>query len=229
MKKISIHQPGFMPWLGFFKKIMYSDIFVFLDNVQYVKKQWHNRNKIRTENGSKWISIPVHARFGMNINEVKIDYSKNWNDEHLELIKRCYGKSKFFETYFSKIETILSKKTSLLLDLNLDLIKLMMDTFEIKTKTVKSSELDVLTSGSTRILDICKKLDADVYLSGITGKTYVKEEDFEKSNIKIEYQNFKHPTYPQVYQPFIPNMAAIDLLFNEGNGASKVLREASNF
>lgn len=228
MKIISIHQPGFMPWLGFFKKIMYSDIFVFLDNVKFVPRRWDNRNQIRTSQGEAFLTVPIKNSSGTNINDVIIDYSENWNLNHKKTIFYNYNKSKFFQDHYSFFQDLYDKKFERLIDLNMEIISYLIKELNITTKTIFASELDISSTKSDLNLDICKKLDADVYLSGITGKTYLKEEDFEKSNIKIEYQNFKHPTYSQVYQPFIPNLATIDLLFNEGSNASKVLRAASN-
>ena len=229
MKIISIHQPGYLPWLGFFKKIMYSDVFVFLDNVKFVPRQWHNRNKIRTSQESTYLTVPIKKASGKNINDILIDYSENWSMNHKKTIFYNYSKAKFFTNHFSFFENLYGKKFDKLLDLNMEIIYYLMKKFDINTQIIFASELDISSTKSDLNLDICKKLDADVYLSGITGKNYLKEEDFDKSNIKIEYQNFQHPNYSQVYQPFISNMAAIDLLFNEGNNSAKVLRKASNF
>lgn len=223
MVKISIHQPGYFPWLGFFEKILLSDIFVLLDDVQYVKKQWHNRNKIRTEYGFKWISVPVQAKFGEKINTVKIDYSKNWIDEHENIINTSYSTSRFFKNYFPKLQSIFSRNYSLLVDLNIEFIILMCNILEIKTKIIKSSELNISSSGSNRILDICKKLDANEYLSGMMGKDYLVLDNFNQNKIKIIFQNYLHPTYRQNFEPFLPNMSIIDLVMNKGPDSKKII------
>jgi hypothetical protein len=220
---VSIHQPGYFPWLGFFEKIIRSDIFVFLDDAQYMKKQWHNRNKIRTEFGSKWLTVPVHASFGENINTVKIDSSKNWISEHENAIRFSYDTSNYFNQYFPKIMSIFLKHHSKLIELNIDLIILMCEILEIKTKIIKSSNLDIHSSGSKRILDICKKLDADEYLSGIMGKDYLNLDDFIHNKIKVVFQDYVHPTYRQNFQPFLTNMSIIDLILNEGPNSKKII------
>lgn len=229
MTIISIHQPGYHPWLGFFKKILDSDIFVLLDDAQYEKKQWHNRNKIRTSNGSSWISVPVKSQFGSNLNEVKIDSSIDWKKLHMKSISLNYSRARYFKQYFNHLEKIYQKEYDFLIDINMEIIKFLLKELQIKTKTIFSSELNTLEKGSNRILEICKKLDADMYISGILGKNYISIDDFQNNNISVRFQEFQHPIYQQCFEPFIPNMSAIDLLFNEGgNHAHDVLQNSKD-
>jgi len=229
LKIVSIHQPGYLPWLGFFKKIMYSDVFVFLDDVKFVKRQWHNRNQILANDGSIFLTVPVIKNSGENINEIEISYDEKWNINHKKTIFYNYKSSEFFEEYWNFFEDIYSKKFKNLLELNLEFINFFINELELKTKIVFSSELGINEKKSELNLEICKSLDADVYLSGIQGKNYLIEEDFKNDNIKIEYQNFQHPTYNQNYNQFVPNMAFIDLLFNEGKNSKKILENSKNF
>ncbi len=226
---ISIHQPNYLPWLGFFKKISASDIFVFLNDVQYEKNGWHNRNKIRNSDGWMWLTVPTNAKLGMKLNEVKIDYSSNWQKKHLKSIEINYSKSTNFKKFWHEIEMIYNKKHELLMDLNLELIKFIMKNLNIKTQTIFSSKLKIRETSSERILSICKKLDAKIYLSGALGKEYLNLDDFQKNGIEVIFQNFKHPFYDQNYKPFISNMAAIDLLFNRGDESPNILNDSSNF
>ncbi len=226
---ISIHQPNYLPWLGFFKKISTSDIFVFLNDVQYEKNGWHNRNKIRNSDGWMWLTVPTNAKLGMKLNEVKIDYSSNWQKKHLKSIEINYSKSTNFKKFWHEIEMIYNKKHELLMDLNLELIKFIMKNLNIKTQTIFSSKLKIRETSSERILSICKKLDAKIYLSGALGKQYLNLDDFQKNGIEVVFQNFKHPFYDQNYKPFISNMAAIDLLFNKGRESPNILNDSSNF
>lgn len=229
MTVISIHQPGYMPWLGFFKKIEYSDVFVFLDDVNYVKRQWHNRNQIRTSHGSQFLSIPIKSDSGKNINEVKIDYNEDWSQVHKKTIMYNYSKSQYFGKYWDFFEQLYSEKHEKLIDLNLKIIKFLIKEFRIETKVLCSSELDIVETKSDRNLAICKKLNATKYLSGALGKNYLNENNFLENNIKVEFQNFQHPIYTQCYKPFFPNMGAIDLLFNEGDNSIKILQNSKNF
>lgn len=223
---VSIHQPGYLPWFGFFHKMMFCDIFVFLDDVQYEKNGWQNRNKIRTSDGFSWLTVPVKVNFGTLINQVKIDNSQNWMKKHKKTIELNYSKAKFFNKYWSYIEPIYDKKFDLLVDLNMEIIKKLMKLLKINTKTIFSSELEVSTQGSDRILEICKLLNADVYVSGALGTNYLDLNNFQKQGISVKFQNIHYPIFKQCYAPFIPNMSTLDLLFNEGNNTSKIIKEA---
>lgn len=228
MKTISVHQPGYLPWLGFFKKVQSSDIFVFLDDVQFEKNGWHNRNKIFSGEDSMWLTVPVHVKFGMNLNEVRIDYSSNWIKKHEKSIEMNYGKSSFFDKYWSDFKKIYEKKHEFLINLNMEIIKKSIEILNIKTETILSSSLDIKEKKSARILQICQSLNASTYIAGTLGKNYIDTNDFEKKNINVIFQNFQHPTYSQKSKSFLPNMAIIDLLFNEGNNAEQILKESSN-
>lgn len=225
---VSIHQPGYLPWLGFFKKIESSDIFVFLDDVQYEKNWVQNRNKIRTSEGSMWLTVPVNAPFGCLLNEVRIDNTSNWTNKHKKSIELNYSKAKYFNNFWPCLEQIYEKNFDFLIDIDMEIIRLLMKELSIQTKTIFSSELDISQKSSDRILEICKRLNADIYISGELGGNYLNLEDFEKSGIQIQFQKFQHPTYEQCYKPFLLNMSAIDLVFNEGKNASKVLHDAKN-
>ena len=229
MTIVSIHQPGYIPWLGFFKKIEYSDVFVFLDDVQYVKNGYQNRNKIKTEKGEMWLTIPTTRKFKTILKDIKIDNTSRWKEKHSKSIVQNYSKAKFFNKYWEDMSIFYQKDYEYLIDFNMEIILFLMKKFEIKTKILFSSELEISTEGSERILDICKLLNAEKYLSGILGKAYLNEDDFIKNNIKVEYQNFQHPKYSQCYPPFVTHMGAIDLLFNEGVKSEEILKKSSNF
>jgi len=229
MTIISIRQPGYLPYMGFFKKIQSSDIFVFLDDVQYTRGEWENRNKIRTSEGSMWLTVPVTHKLGEKLNEVRIDNQQSWCKKHRTAIELNYGKAPFFNKFWKHIDTILSKKWIKLIDLNMALIHYFISELGIKTKLVKSSDLKIEFSGSKRLIEICKNLNADVYLSGIHGTNYLDEKLFEDVGIEVVYENFKHPSYNQVYKKFIPNMSIIDLLFNQGDKAREIIANSKNF
>ena len=221
---ISIHQPNYIPWLGYFEKIMRSDVFVFLDDVQYEKNYLINRNKIRTSEGSTWMTIPVKATHDSSINSAQIDNSQSWASKHKKSIMINYSKSNFLHDHMNFFDVLYDKKFNNLIDINVEIIHYLMKELDIKTKTIFSSELHVEGKGSDRILNICKSLKADLYISGPFGKTYLNMGDFKNNHIAIEFQNFVHPVYAQCYKPFIPNMSIIDLLFNEGINSKNILR-----
>lgn len=228
MTTVAIHQPGYFPWLGFFKKMIDSDIFVFLDDVQYEKNGWQNRNKIRTSDGSIWLTVPVRSNLSSNLNEIKIDSTLNWVEKHKKSISINYSKSRYYKEFSKSIESLYGNHFDLLININMKTIELIMGELQIKTKTIFSSELDIKEKGTDRIIAICKTLGADVYLSGVglPNKKYLNVEDFPKNNIILRIQNFQHPIYNQCYQPFLPNMSAIDLLLNEGKNSRKILLDS---
>lgn len=228
MTTVAIHQPGYQPWLPFFKKIIDSDLFVFLDDVQYEKNGWQNRNKIRTSTGSMWLTVPVKAKLGLNLNEIKIDSTINWPKKHTKSLEINYSKSNNFTNIWKHFESIYDTRFDLLIELNLKIIKIIMQLLDIQTKTVLSSELNMLEKGSKRIVEICKALGANTYISGtgLPGKKYLDLDDFAKNNIDVKFYDFTYPTYRQCYEPFLPNLSAIDLLFNEGENAKRLLLNA---
>ena len=210
MTLVTIRQPGFMPYIGFFKKIQSSDIFVYLDDAQYAIRSWDNRNKIRSDVNSGWISVPVIHPFKKKLNEVEISYSKNWIKNHKNLIESNYKTSPYFKNYWPDIELILNKK------------------LDIDTPTVRSSELKIKTLETQRLFDISKKVNASIYRSGSFGKEYLDETIFEKGGISVIYENFQYPTYNQMEKKFLPNLSIIDLLFHEGENAIKILNDCVN-
>jgi len=229
MKIISIRQPGYIPYLGFFKKIESVDAFVFLDDVQYSRGDWDNRNKIRTIDNSMWLTIPILNKSGELLNQVKIDYSKDWVYKHISAIEFNYENTSFFNSYWKDIKSILEKPYNKLFDLNIKLINYFISVLQIGTKTILSSDLDIDSKGSKKLLDICKELNADTYLSGELGKNYLDVNIFKDKNIQIIYEKFEHPQYIQKYIEFIPNMSIIDLLFNEGENSINILKNSKNY
>jgi len=228
MTIISIRQPGYFPYLGFFKKIQFCDIFVYLDDVQYERGDWDNRNKIKTSDGSMRLTVPVYNKSGQKLNEVQISYDTNWNIKHIKAIELNYQKTPYFSNYWDPIKKILEKKWSKLIDLNLALIEFINQELNITTKIIRSSNLKIDSVSSQRLVDICKKLDGTTYLSGEMGVDYLDEEIFQKENIKVIYEKFEHPTYSQIHGSFIPNLSIIDLLFNEGEKSKDILLRSKN-
>ena len=228
MKVVAIHQPEYLPWLGFFKKMMNVELFVFLDDVQFRKKGWQNRNRIRINDGTTLLSIPVHTHSYPKINEVTIDNEKNWSMRHKKSILYNYARAPYFGEIKDFIESIFEKKFQYLVDLNTEIIKFIMNELEIKSKIVFSSELEISKKGSDRVLDICKAVGADHYITGtFWAESNLRVEEFKKSNIDVEFQKFQHPIYKQIHGEFIPEMSIIDLLFNEGRKEAKKILQNS--
>ena len=229
MTNVMIRQPGYIPNLGFFKKIQSCDIFVFLDDVQFEKDSFDNRNRIKSSDGVTWITVPL-ARpvFGKKINEVLISYETDWQNIHCNQIYENYKSAPYFSSYWSDIEKIITCKYKKLIDLNFKLIEYFNHTLDITTKTIKSSELTVTKTKTERLIEICSKLNATCYISGIAGKDYLDEKLFSNSEIKLIYENFIHPTYRQLHGNFIDNLSIIDLLMNEGPRSKKIINDSTN-
>lgn len=231
---ISIHQPNYIPWAGYFHKIASSDIFVIFDDVQLPRgKDFVVRNLIKTEGGPKWMRVPVKNQSKMlPINEIEINNDLDWQSNHLNSLYSNYQKTSFFTSYYYEIEKILNKKYQFLIDLNLELIKLFMKILKIKTKIVYSSKLNINDLGTEKILKIIQQLNGDKYLTGQGkgSKRYIegKENIFQKNNIEIIFQKFKIPQYSQLFNEFIPNLSICDMLFNIGSDETQKIIETQN-
>ena len=228
MKMIAIRQPGYFPYMGFFKKIQSCDEFVVFDDAQYAIRSWDNRNLIKTKNGSEWITVPVKNPFKKKISEIEINNDEDWKRKNKNAIIASYGKTKFFHEFWSQIESILDKKWEKIVDLNIELIEYFNGILDIKTPIIFSSELNINEKSSQKLLNICVKQKADVYLSGINGKEYLNTEIFSNEGIKVIFEDFQHPTYTQINGDFLENMAIFDLIFNEGDNAKQILKNAQN-
>jgi hypothetical protein len=226
---IAVHQPQYIPWLGYFEKIARSDTFVFLDAVQYKAREFQNRNRIRTDKGWIWLSVPVDTSDGSRVtmSDVRIDNTMPWQRKHLGSIKTSYAAAPYFKEYFPFFEDTFRKEWTKLADLNVHIVRFVMDKLSITTPIVFESELNVLTARTQRIIDICKKLNADTYLSGVGAKDYLEEFLFPENKITLYYQHFEHPVYRQCFDPFMPYMSVIDLLFNQGPKSRSVLLKAA--
>ena len=216
--KCVILQPGYLPWLGFFDQMNWADTFVIYDDVQYTKRDWRSRNRIKTQTGTQWLSVAVLSKNKRHqlINEAKIAYDKKWNHKHIESITMAYSSAKYFEKYFPSIKEILQKMHEYLVDLNMDLIKYLKDAIGIQTDIVYSSKLKAEGKNTERLVNICAELGAKEYLTGDAARDYLDEGLFERNGIKLKYHNYKYPLYPQLHGEFIPYLSVIDLLFNCG-------------
>lgn len=227
--KVVIHQPDFLSYLGFFHRLLSSDLYVVLDDVQYVKgtsQSWMNRDKIKTKNGEKWLTVSVNkAPVATLINAITINYQVDWRKHGLNVIKENYRNAAYFTEIFPYIEELFSRKFDKLIELNLFSINMLNKLFDIEIEMIYSSSLVTSQTKSERLVEILKQVEATTYLSGIGAKSYHQDKPFDESGLEVEWQNFKHPVYHQLFSEFIPYLSSIDLLFNCGIVASrKILR-----
>lgn len=230
MKKLMIRQPGYMPNIGFFKKIQSSDIFIFLDDSQFSKDRFDNRNRIRTKNNFQWITVPLKRPvFGKNLNEILISHDEKWVEHHLDKIKESYEKTKYFSSYWDDLSKILKRNHNKLIDLNMDLINYFCKELEIYTDTYFSSSFPTEKTSTEKLVFLCKNVGAECYISGISGLEYLDKNKFFEINVKVIFENFNHPKYEQIHGNFIENMSIIDLFMNMGDSSKKIISDCKNF
>ena len=226
--KIAIHQANYFPYPGFFHKINQADVFVIQDDIKFVNKVT-NRNKIISSSGHTWINVPIKkGHQSLPIMDVKINNEIPWKKINFKKVCAGYNKAKFFHLYKDFFENLYKKEWNNIFDLNFETIKQVLIWLNIKTKIVIESELDVSGQHTERLVNVCKKLGADTYISGIGAKTYLDEKLFEKNKIILKYQNYNPIKYTQhMSKSFIPNLSIIDLLANAGSESGKLLKESS--
>ncbi|MBQ6334413.1 MAG: WbqC family protein [Erysipelotrichaceae bacterium] len=224
---ITIHQPEHLPWLGLFNKIAKADKFVILDSVQYEKNYFQNRNRILGTNGVQWLSIPISNKGHMDgsiATTLIASDPKNakWKEKYLQTIRMSYGKYPYFNEVYPVLEEAMNVDTDLFCEINISIIKAFCEKLEIFPEYVRSSQLKVNGLKSDLILDICKAVDTDVYIAGPSGRDYLDMTAFEKAGIKVVFNDYHHPQYPQRRsEDFISHLSALDLFMNVGFAEAK--------
>lgn len=229
---VAVHQPHFLPWLGYLDRMMRADVFVLLDHVQFERRNYQNRTLIRLDGKAHWLTVPVLQRSQQErILDKCIDNPANgekrwWGPLRYLTLYHGYRQTPFFERYAPQVQAILESRWERLVDLDLALIDFLRACFDIHTPIRKSSELDVQGQRSELLLNICRVLGADTYLAGMGGsRAYLERAMFAAANVNIAWQEFRHPCYPQFGRgPFIPGLSALDLLFNCGPQGCTLLR-----
>ena len=225
-KKILISQSNYIPWKGYFNAISKVDVFVVYDEMQYTKRDWRNRNLIKTPNGSKWLTIPVEVKgkYLQKINETKIS-DKNWNVSHLKLLKQNYRKAKFYKETIGWIEELYMKcNFQYLSEINVYFINEINRFLKINTEIKFSRDFFLDKDRNIRLINICKELNATDYFSGLAAKKYIEEKLFSEHNINIHYfNNTNYPKYQQLFGDFNHNLSILDLIFNTGLNSSNFI------
>jgi len=227
MKKIAILQSNYIPWKGYFDIINMVDEFIFYDTEQYTKRDWRNRNKIKTSNGLIWLTIPVQVKgkFHQTINETIVS-DNTWRNKHWNSITANYSKAKYFDEYKNEFQNLyLDSKEDSLSQINYNFIKKINKILGIKTKLSWSSSFNPKGEKSDKLLDICKKTEAVEYLSGPAAKGYLDTSLFLKNSIQVSWMDYSnYPEYNQLFPPLEHGVSIIDLIFNEGPNAYKFLK-----
>jgi hypothetical protein len=223
---LSANQPYFSPYPGFFYKVCLSDIFVILDTVQFPQgTTWVTRNRFKNHQGTLWMTIPVWKKgLGLQrIDRVRICHEGRWAKKHVESLKNAYEKAPYFEDHLEFVESLFSSDMEKIADLNLQIIRYLLDQLHIETKLVLLSELGIETGGDRLLIELCEELGADRFLTQKGVKKYLDESLFQDTGIELAYFKPPSPIYPQLWGSFIPNLSGFDLLFNCGPKARDVL------
>ena len=222
---LTAHQPVYLPWLGLFHKIALAEKFCIFDIAQYQNKDFNNRNKIKTNAGPIWLSVPVESKshFGKKLSDIRIVHD-GWNKKHFKSIDFAYKKAPFYTTYIGLLEEILLKTHfDFLADLNFATLMFGLNALGIDRPICKASDYDFQGQKSDLVLDMCLKLGASQYICGAMGRGYADVPSFRKQEITPFFQEYTHPVYQQIYGNFEPFMSVIDLLFNCGPCSLEVL------
>lgn len=212
---LTAHQPVYLPWLGLLDKIDMADTFCSFDEVQYLKKDWNNRNRIKTANGVILLTVPVKTKGHRDkaIKDIEID-GDHWRKKHWQSILWAYKKAPYFHLYADFFEDLYKIDWQCLTDLNEYILTSLLNFLGIDVVYTKASQHKFKGDKSELVLDMCKELGADSYIFGELGKDYADVDAFNKEGIIVEFQDYHHPTYPQLHGKFESHLSVIDLIFN---------------
>lgn len=225
---VSVHQPNFMPWLKLLDKILASDVYVAYDTVQYTRSEFHARQKIKYENGATWLSAPVVTSGAKPwIRDVQIDNKQPFRGRQLSRIRNSYQHSPHFDEIYPILEEIYRGNQELLVELNLQLIESFCRYLGSDVRIVRATDFPHPGDRTERIVQLVRAVGGDVHLTSTVGseRNYIEWELFEKSGIDVEVQQFEHPVYAQPFGEFLPDLAAVDMLFSCGRDTAEILAE----
>jgi hypothetical protein len=220
---VTIMQPAYLPWSGFFDRVASSDLLILLDHVQIEKGSFTNRNRIRTATGSQWLTIPVRNAGFPRINEVEIAENVPWERKHWAALSTNYAKARFFSVVSAKIAGFYERKHSSLVEAIQEIYDSLAELLGVTTPYVRSSAMNIHSAKAGLVVDLCRSVSATKYISGPLGRNYLDPREFDKAGIELVFHDYEHPTYRQAYDGFEANMSAIDVLFNHGPDALGII------
>jgi hypothetical protein len=222
--KVAIHQPQYLPWLGYFDKLDSADVFIFLDTVQFKKHEWQNRNRIRTKDGWQWLTVPIIDRFPERIDLVEINGRTHWQRKHCQALRLHYGGAPFWNPIGPELLALLERPWTRLSELNVAVTDLLCRHLGIQTRCLLASSLQAGEDPTERLIDLCRAVGGTAYLAGQTGPSYMDVGRFFQAGIDIHVQAYQHPQYPQRYMPFVSHLAVVDMIFHCGPESLGILR-----
>jgi hypothetical protein len=222
---LTAHQPVYLPWLGLFHKIALADTFVSFDDVQYLPKDWNNRNRIKTPSGPIWLTVPVLRKGYLEkpIRAIEINNAEPWRRKHWRSLLANYAKAPFFDDYAGFFEDVYLRDWQYLANLNDFMLDWFLRTLGIDVAFLKASNFPFHGAKSTLVLDMCKQLGADGYIFGALGRDYADVDAFQAAGVTASFQDYRHPSYPQLHGDFIPYLSIVDLIFNCGRNSLGIL------
>jgi hypothetical protein len=223
---VAIHQPNFLPWLGYFYKMARCDRFVLLDSVSFAKGSYTNRVQIKTPQGPQWLTVPVQTKgkLGAPICEILTDENVDWRGKICKTLETNYKACPHYQPYGDQIREIIASSGEGLSELNIRLIEYLARQFEITVPTCRSTALHATGKAAELLAAICRELGATTYLSGSGGANYQDEQTFQTAGLELTYANYSHPRYRQAFGDFAAGLSAVDLLLNCGPGSAAILR-----
>lgn len=226
MTRVTIHQPEFAPWLGFFHKASLADVLILLDDVPFRKNYFQNRNRVRSGEETRWLTVPVeHGGLSAKIREVRIAWGPNpdWIQRIESTVLQAYRgapHAQWMEEFLERVRAA----GDLLVSANIPVLRWMLGKFSLAPKVLLSSSFGTAAAGSQKILELCRAAGATTYLSGVSGRDYLDLKSFQRAGIQVEFQEFHHPVYPQLGPGFIPQISALEALALMGPSAGRLLR-----
>jgi hypothetical protein len=213
-RTVVIEQPNYVPWIGYFDLIRQSDVWVWYDDVQYTKRDWRNRNRIAA-GAAEWLTIPVttRGRFTQSICDVEIDDGQPWRRHHLESIRRCYARAPFFQPMFEVLESAMGGSEGRLADFTIRLNESICALLGLRPVFMRSSQVPRASSGrEARLLEICRAVEGNVYLSGPSARAYIDPHQFDAAGIELRYIVYDYPPYARGAREYVPNLSILDVL-----------------
>lgn len=223
---VGIHQPHYLPWLRYLDKIARSDVFIVLDDVQYEKNGFQNRNKIKTAQGWSYLTVPVQKPTQRPIGEIELEPRGDWREKHRRALEQSYRKAEYYPRYWPELEAVYAQEWTRLAELNRAMLELFLRQIGIPTRIAYSSQIPTTGESTERLAELCRAVGGDTYLSGAYAvQAYLDPEVLGAAGIRLAFQEWSAPEYRQLYPGagFIPDLAIVDLLFNEGPRAREIL------
>lgn len=224
MKTVGIIQSNYLPWRGYFNFIQDVDTFIFLDDAQYTRRDWRNRNRIKTKDGAAWVTVPVRDEFGKTrICDAEVMYDSDWVGQQLGAIRSAYSRAPYFDCYFSQLCEFLSIEWSSISSLNQALCKWLSKELGVDTELRCATEFGCSGVKSEKLLSLVEAVGGDRYLAGPAARDYLDVELFESRSVEVYWKEYDYPEYKQLWGAFRGDVSVLDLLFNHGDSAKEFL------